>query len=137
MSVMMVHSGGFGGRRSSVPSILLASDSDDKGRAVGKVLKEAGFQVQVAGDYSRLEGAMDERHYDLVLLEVSSEQAVEPAVEAALRVKRADAGQFVGYLADASLSASGLGGDGIFPRNEGNLPGALRSLLASEGWGES
>src|SRR5579875_2065574 len=102
MTVMMVPDGGFGGGRGPGPWILLASDSKDMGRAVGKVLREAGFQVQVAGDYSRLEDAMDERRYDLVLLEVSSEQAVEPAVEAALRVKRADAAQFVGYLADAS-----------------------------------
>ncbi len=80
---------------------------------------------------------MDGNRYDLVLLEVSSEQAVEPAVEAALRVKRADAAQFVGYLADSSLSASGLGGDGIFPRNAIKLPAALRNQLASEGWGES
>ncbi len=137
MSVMMVQSGGFGGGRGPAPTILLASDSDDYGRSVGRVLKEAGFQVQVAGDYSRLEGAMDGRHYDLVLLEVSSVEAVEPAVEAALRVKRADAAQFVGYLADASLSTSGLGGDGIFPRNASKLPAVLRSRLESEGWGES
>lgn len=137
MSVMMVQSGGFGGGRGPAPSILLASDSDDKGRAVSRVLKEAGFEVQIAGDYSRLEDAMDGCRYDLVLLEVSSEHAVEPAVEAALRVKRADAAQFVGYLADASLSTSGLGGDGIFPRSASKLPGALLSRLASEGWGES
>ena len=68
---------------------------------------------------------------------MSSEQGVEAAVEAALRVKRADAAQFVGYLADASLSASGLGGDGVFPRHADQLPGALRSRLALEGWGES
>lgn len=135
MSVMMVH--GFGGGRGPEPSILLASDSEDRGRAVSRVLKDAGFEVQIAGDYSRLEDAMDERRYDLVLLEVSSERAVEPAVEAALRVKRADAAQFVGYVADPSLSASGLGGDGIFPRSAGKLAGALRSRLASEGWGES
>lgn len=136
MSVMMVQSFDGGGW-APVPSILLASDSEDNGRAVSRALKDAGFEVQTVGDYSRLEDAMDERRYDLVLLEVSSERAVEPAVEAALRVKRADAGQFVGYLADPSLSASGLGGDGIFPRAAGKLPGALRSRLVSEGWGES
>jgi PleD family two-component response regulator len=134
---MVIRTKEFGGGRGNEPSILLASDAEDRGKAVGMVLTDAGFRVQFAGDYSRVEGAMDGNRYDLVLLEVSSEQAVEPAVEAALRVKRADAAQFVGYLADASLSASGLGGDGIFPRNAIKLPAALRSRLASEGWGES
>jgi PleD family two-component response regulator len=134
---MMVSSKGSGGGRGDEPSILLASDSEDRGRTVRKALEDAGFRVQFAGDYSRLEDAMDENRYDLILLEVSSEHAVEPAVEAALRVKRADAAQFVGYLADASLSTSGLGGDGIFPRTASKLPGVLRSRLAAEGWGES
>jgi len=134
---MMVQSKGFGGGRGDEPLILLASDAEDRGQAVGRILKDAGFRVRFAGEYARLEGAMDEHRYDLVLLEVSSEQAVEPAVEAALRVKRTNAAQFVGYLADPSLSASGLGGDGIFPRAAGKLPGALRSRLAAEGWGES
>jgi PleD family two-component response regulator len=137
MSVMMVHSGSFGGGRGSAPSILLVSDSQDRGRKVGRALEDAGFRVQIAGDYSRVEDAMDERQFDMMLLEVSTEAAVEPAVEAALRVKRAHPAQFVGYLADASLSSSGLGGDGIFPRNTSKLPAMLRSRLASEGWGES
>lgn len=137
MSVMMIQNEGFGGRPSAEPSILLASDAEDQGLSMRRVLEEAGFRVQLAGGYSRLEDAMDNNRYDLVLLEVSSEQAVEPAVEAALRVKRARAGQFVGYLADPSLSTSGLGGDGIFPRSVGKLPDALRSRLAGEDWGHA
>lgn len=137
MSAMITHSKGFGGARSAEPSILLASDAEDQGRSVRSALEDAGFRVQLAGDYSRLEEAMDNNRYDLVLLEVSSEQAVEPAVEAALRVKRARAGQFVGYVADPSLNASGLGGDGIFPRSVGKLPDALRSRLAGEDWGHA
>jgi hypothetical protein len=137
MSVIMVNSGGFAGRGSRGLSILLASDSEDRGRAVGRALEDAGFRVRFAGGYSGVEDAMDEDRYDMILLEVSSVEAVEPAVEAALRVKRTDAGQFVGYLADASLSTSGLGGDGVFPRSASRLPGALRSRLAAEGWGES
>ena len=135
--MMMVHSRNFGGGRGDEPSILLASDAKDRGHAVGRILEDAGFRVQFAGDYSRVVDAMDDRRYDLILLEVSSEEAVEAAVEAALRVKRTHASQFVGYLADGALSASGLGGDGIFPRSAANLPGALRSRLESEGWGES
>jgi PleD family two-component response regulator len=137
MFVMMVQSKGFGSGRGPLPSILLASDSEDRARSVGRTLEDAGFQVHIAGHYSRLEDAMDGRHFDMMLLEVASEEAVEPAVAAALRVKRAYPAQFVGYLADASLSASGLGGDGIFPRNAANLPAALRNRLAGDGWGEA
>lgn len=137
MSVMVVQNEDFGGGRGRKPSVLLASDSEDRGQAVGRALENAGFRVQLAGDYSGVEGAMHNRGYDMVLLEVSREGAVEPAVEAALRVKRANAAQFVGYLADASLSTSGLGGDGIFPRSSSKLPAALRSRLTAEGWYEA
>lgn len=134
---MMVHNRNFGGGQRSLPWILLASDSEDRGQAVSRALEDAGFRVQLAGGYSGVEDAMDGERYDMVLLEVTSEEAVEPAVEAALRVKRANAAQFVGYLADARLSSSGLGGDGIFPRSASSLPAALRALVANEGWGEA
>ena len=62
----------------------------------------------------------------MVLLEVTGEHAVEAAVAAALRVKRANASQFVGYLADASLETSGLAGDAVFPRSAARVEEALR-----------
>lgn len=117
-------------------SILLVSDSERMGRSVGRALEEAGFDVSFAGDYSRVEAAMLERPFDVVLLEVTGEHAVESAVEAALRVKRRDATQFVGYLADSSLFASGLGGDAILPRNTSLLPTQLRDRLSLESLGE-
>jgi PleD family two-component response regulator len=132
----MVHNNGdLSGGRGHELSILLASDSDDRGRSVARALEDAGFRVEFAGDYPRVEGVLDGRRFDVVLLDVSGGDAVERAVETALRLKRSDAGQFVGYLADASLNASGLGGDGIFPRSASKLPAALRSRLAAEGWG--
>ena len=106
------------------------------GATVRGILEGAGFRVSFAGGYARLESELDGRRFDVILLEVTGAHAVEAAVQAALRVKRAHAAQFVGYLADASLSTSGLGGDGIFPRNAGKLPAALRSCLSAENWGE-
>lgn len=124
------------GQRGRGLSILLASDSDDTGRTLHKILENAGFRVHFAGDYSRLDGALDGRRFDVILLDVAGEHAVEAAVAAALRVKRLLPAQFVGYLADARLSTSGLGGDGIFPRTPCHLPAALRSRLALEDWGD-
>ena len=135
MTVMMMYEGNGnsdGGKLE--PSVLLVSDSEDRGGKLCRALEGAGFRVHCAGDYSRLEDALDGRRFDVVLLEVTGMHAVEAAVEAALRVKRARAGQFVGYLADGSLSASGLGGDGIFPRSASKLPAALRSHLSAENW---
>ena len=97
-----------------------------------QMLESEGFQVQYAGHYSQLESRHDIPAFDMVLLEVTGEHAVEPAVEAALRVKRAHTGQFVGYVADPQLHASGLAGDAIFPRNTAKLPGSLRAFLAEE-----
>lgn len=137
MTVMMMVQGNTnGGGRRDEPSILLASDSEDRGGTLCGILRSAGFRVHFAGHYSHIEGALERRPFDVVLLEVTGAHAVEEAVEAALRVKRTRAGQFVGYLADASLDASGLGGDGIFPRSAGRLPAALRSRLSNESWGE-
>lgn len=114
---------------SETPSILLASDRERLGSSLHTVLREAGFEVAFAGDYSGLDLHLNRRPFDMVLLEVTGEHAVEPAVETALRVKRANSGQFVGYLADPSLDASGLAGDGIFPRSAGKLPEALRRFF--------
>lgn len=114
------------------PAILLASDSERLGSSMHRMLQEKGFDIAYAGDYAALEAQMHLRSFDVVLLEVTGEHAVESAVEAALRVKRANAQQFVGYVADQELDASGLAGDAVFPRNATRLPEALRSFFSSE-----
>jgi hypothetical protein len=112
------------------PSILLASDTERLGSSLHRALRDEGFEVHYAGDYASLDAHLRGRNFDLVLLEVTGEYAVEPAVQAALHVKRRNAGQFVGYLADTSLNASGLAGDGVFPRSTARLPEALRRFFA-------
>ncbi|HEX3660078.1 MAG TPA: response regulator [Acidobacteriaceae bacterium] len=111
-------------------SILLASDSERHGNSMHQLLREDGFAIDYAGSYSGIDDHLRGKAFDLILLEVTGEHAVEPAVDAALRVKRANAGQFVGYLADADLETSGLAGDAIFPRNAEKLRQALRRLVA-------
>jgi PleD family two-component response regulator len=111
------------------PSILLASDSERHGNTMQRALEQHGLAVQYAGDYAQMEAALRERPFDVVLLEVTGEHAVESAVEAALRVKRGNAQQFVGYLADPNLETSGLAGDAVFPRNAARLPEVLRRLI--------
>lgn len=111
------------------PSILLASDSARQGSTMHRALQGSGFPIHYAGDYSQLDALLDGGEYDVVLLEVTGAHAVEPAVAAALRVKRANADQFVGYLADADLETSGLAGDAIFPRSVSRLPETLRSFF--------
>lgn len=115
------------------PSILLASDSERHGSSIHQLLKEEGFAIDFVGDYSHIDPKRHAKDFDVVLLEVTGEHAVEPAVDAALRVKRANAKQFVGYLADADLETSGLAGDAVFPRNAQKLRDALRRFLASGG----
>lgn len=111
-------------------SILLASDSERLGSSLHRVLRDEGFEVQYAGGYSSVDEHLHNASFDMVLLEVTGEYAVEPAVQTALRIKRINAGQFVGYLADPSLGASGLAGDGVFPRSTARLPEALRHFVA-------
>ena len=113
-------------------SIVLASDSERMGSTLQRALAGSGFSVHYAGDYGQLDSLLRRRSFDVVLLEVTGQYAVEEAVAAALRVKRANAGQFVGYLADAALESSGLAGDAVFPRSTTKLPEALRSFF-SEG----
>lgn len=112
------------------PSILLASDSARHGSSIHQLLKEEGFAINFVGDYSRIDPYMHAKEFDVVLLEVTGEHAVESAVDTALRLKRANAGQFVGYVADPDLETSGLAGDAVFPRNAQKLRQALREFLA-------
>ena len=133
MPVMMTriekHSDGGAGE----PSILLASDSERHGNTMHRALEQHGFEVAYAGEYVHVDSVLNERSFDMVLLEVTSERAVEPAVAAALRVKRGNSNQFVGYLADASLEASGLAGDAVFSRNAARLPAELRRHMTEDG----
>jgi DNA-binding NtrC family response regulator len=126
MLAMMTQSRELSDRPKADPSILLASDSERHGLIMHRALLEQGLAVEFAGTYAQLEGLLNERSYDMVLLEVTGQHAVEPAVAAALRVKRANASQFVGYLADASLETSGLAGDAVFPRSAARVEEALR-----------
>ena len=132
MPIMMTRTK-FPGERLTEPSILLASDSERHGNTMHRVLEQHGFAVEYAGDYAQVDSALNERKFDVVLLEVTGEHAVEPAVAAALRVKRGNATQFVGYLADAALQTSGLAGDAVLPRNAARLPEALRRFMADGG----
>jgi PleD family two-component response regulator len=111
-------------------SILLASDSQRHGSSIHRLLKEEGFAIDYVGDYSCIDPQIHGKDFDVVLLEVTGEHAVESAVETALRLKRANAAQFVGYVADPELQTSGLAGDAVLPRNAGRLREALRRLVA-------
>jgi PleD family two-component response regulator len=133
MPSMMTQTKDPSSERLAETSILLASDSERHGNTMHRALQQNGFAVEYAGDYAQVELALHERAFDLVLLEVTGEHAVELAVEAALRVKRRNARQFVGYLADANLQTSGLAGDAVFPRNAARLPEALRRFVAEGG----
>lgn len=94
-----------------------------------RALQQQGFAVEFAGNYGQVTGLLQERSFDVVLLEVTGEHAVEPAVEAALKVKRGNARQFVGYLADAGLDTSGLAGDAVMPRSAAKVEDALRRYM--------
>jgi PleD family two-component response regulator len=133
MSAMMTRPKKSSGERLKDPSILLASDSERHGTTVYRALEQNGFAVEFVADYDEVDSQLNERPFDVVLLEVTGEHAVEEAVAAALRVKRSNSGQFVGYLADASLSASGLAGDAVFPRNVSKLPDILRRFVEEGG----
>lgn len=118
------------GRLTGFPSILLASDTDRLGNSLQRILQEHGFEVEYAGNYGGIQRLLSRQSFDVILLEVTGEYAVEDAVAAALRVKRDNSEQFVGYLADSGLEASGLAGDGIFPRSATRLPEVLRSFFS-------
>lgn len=109
-----------------LPRILLSSDNHRLACPLRDVLLKAGFQVDLASDYHHLEQLWQQMRHDIVLLEVSHPNSVEPATASALRIKRLDALQFVGYLADANLRLFGLTGDAILSRDANRLPEALR-----------
>jgi hypothetical protein len=112
---------------SSFPDILLASDNIRVGESLRRKLREEGFAIHLAPSYHALELLWQQQRHPVILLEVSNIHAVDAAVDAAMRIKRRDSRQFVGYLADPILRTSGLAGDAIFPRSLDLLPGALRT----------
>jgi PleD family two-component response regulator len=116
----------------STPRILLSSDNHHLVSPLRNSLLRAGFNVDLASDYSHLEMLWQQLRHDVVLFEVSYPSSVESATESALRIKRQDAQQFIAYLADANLQAGGLIGDAIFSRDAHKLPQALRAVLAEQ-----
>lgn len=114
------------------PQILLSGDNSRTALRLGQALAEEGFGVELAFGYSELEIQWQQRRHPIVLLEVSGPHAVEDAVNAALSLKRRDPGQFVGYIADPGLRASGLAGDAIFPRASSPLAMALKRYFGCQ-----
>jgi PleD family two-component response regulator len=110
--------------------ILLSSDNHRLISPLRNALLRAGFFVDLASDYRHLELLWQQLRHDVVLLEVTYPDSVEPATETALSIKRQDAQQFIGYLADSALQMSGLTGDAIFSRDARSLPKALRDVFA-------
>ena len=111
------------------PPILLASDDARSAAHLHRLLREQDFVVEFAPGYGEIEALAEQHRNAIVLLEVSRDQSVEAAIEAALRVKRTGATRFVGYLADRILRNSGLAGDAIFPRHPKQLADALRNYF--------
>lgn len=122
----------------TIPLILLSGDNARTSDILHRALLDEGFRVQLAPSYSHLESLWQQHRPTphafppIVLLEVSAPDAVEPAVEAALNLKRHDPLLFIGYLADPALHASGLAGDAIFPRTTEQLAKALRRHFSAE-----
>lgn len=114
---------------SQSPRIILGSDNQHLVSAVTTSLVKAGFDVETATNYGHLEELWHKVRHDVVLFEVSHSDSIEPAIESAIRIKRQDAQQFIAYLADANLHASGLTGDAILSRDTSRLPQALREAL--------
>ena len=116
----------------SLPLFLLASDNPRLAAHLQHALQTEGISVKFAPGYSDLETLSLAHENGIILIEVSHQQSVEAAVDLALRLKRRNASQFVGYLADPILHTSGLAGDAIFPRSVKQLPDALRAYFSSE-----
>jgi hypothetical protein len=117
---------------STFPNILLASDDSRLAESLRRKLNDEGFAVHLAPGYQALEIIWQQHRHPVILLDVSSVQSVDAAVEAAITIKRHDSAQFVGYLADPILRTSGLAGDAIFPRNLHQLPDALRTHFSQQ-----
>lgn len=117
---------------SDPPLILLSGDNARTAFMLHQALLDEGFRIELAAPYQAMETVWREQRHPVVLLEVSGAHSVEDAVNAALRLKRVDPLQFVGYLADPELYTAGLAGDAIFPRSSAQLAQALRRQLAGD-----
>jgi DNA-binding response OmpR family regulator len=113
------------------PRILLGSDSHQYVTPARTALLKAGFRVDLASDYSRLELLWAELRHEVVLFDISLPESIETATETAVRIKRKNATQFIAYLTDRHLKVTGLIGDAIFARDARALPTALRAALDS------
>jgi hypothetical protein len=116
---------------SNLPFILLSGDNARTAHTLHCDLADKGFRTQFAPSYSELPTLWQQRRHPMVLLEVSCAHGVEPAVNAALQLKRRNPLIFVGYLADPALHTSGLTGDAIFPRTSEQLAKALSNHFSN------
>ena len=123
---------------SSVPFILLASDSRRGAEQLHRSLQQEGFTVQLASGYSDLEDHNFERetpqrcHHIRMVLSCSKSpicNRLKLPSTVAMRLKRRNASQFVGYIVDPILHTSGLAGDAVFPRSPHHLPQALHDFF--------
>lgn len=112
------------------PRILLSGEHSSSIERFYRSLCEEGLHTMVAHGLAAGVDAWNERRQPVVLLDVPELSSVEPAIEAAVAIKRRNPDQFVGYLADATYLTSGLAGDAIFPRSASQLPHRLRAHLA-------
>ncbi len=117
---------------SSSPRILFSSDDYLLASPIRDVLRKGGFHVDLASSYQQLEQVWPSLRPEIVLFEVSRPDSIEPATASALRIKRLDASQFIGYLADANLRTFGLTGDAILSRDVTLLPETLRQIYTGK-----
>lgn len=122
------------GTTQNSPLILLSGDNERTASMLHRALCEDGFRVQFAAPYHELEPVWRHRRPSMVLLEVSGAHSVEAAVNEALKLKRLDPLQFVGYVADPALHTSGLAGDAIYPRSSDELAKALRDHFRDDNY---
>jgi hypothetical protein len=121
-----------GGPPQTSPLILLSGDNTRTASMLHRALCDDGFHVQLAVPYCDLEPMWRELRPAMVLLEVSGAHSVEAAVHAALKLKRLDPLQFIGYVADPALHSSGLAGDAIFLRTAEHLAEELRRYFRDD-----
>jgi hypothetical protein len=109
--------------------LLLVSDAAGHGNHIRRRLQEAGFTVDFVASYRGAESAWKPGLHSYVLFDVSSPDAIEEAIEIALRIQCADPSQRVGYLADPALKIWGLAGKQLAARSGRTLSEVLREFL--------
>jgi hypothetical protein len=111
--------------------LLLVSDAAGQGNQIRRRLQEAGFAVDFVASYRGAESAWRPGYHSYVLFDVSTPEAIEAAIETALRMQCADPQQRVGYLADPALKIWGLAGKQLAARSGRTLSEVLREFLAT------